>query len=305
VTLLLFAGLALVGLAGLLGLRSLTFAHVQRQKTLAQIDAYGFDPAFRPARAARGPRELVSAVATVVGNRVLRRVGPDRERELRAVLDSAGFFRTSVATFLGYRTLGAAALFAAPLALAAGSGGLGVRGVVGPLFLGGLGWVLPKFVLERRAAHRLAQVDREVPELVDLLVTTVEAGVGFAAALQLAARSIRGPLGEELRLALQEQSMGLTTNEALRNLAARVDSPAIRTFIQALLQGESLGVSIGKVLRDLATDMRKRRRQAIEERAQKAPTKILFPLVCLILPAMFIVTIGPVAITVVRVLGSS
>lgn len=304
-TLLLFAGLALVGLTGLLCLRSLTFAHAQRQQTLAQIDAYGFDPAFRRVRAARGPRQVVSAGATLVGGRLVHRVGADRERELRSVLDSAGLFRTSVATFLGYRALGAAALFAAPLVLAAGGGGLGLRGVVGPVFLGGLGWLLPKFVLERRATSRLAQVDREVPELVDLLVTTVEAGVGFAAALQLAARSIRGPLGEELRLALQEQSMGLTTDEALRNLAARVDSPAIRTFIQALLQGESLGVSIGKILRDLAADMRKRRRQAIEERAQKAPTKILFPLVCLILPAMFIVTLGPVAITIVRVLGSA
>ena len=100
--------------------------------------------------------------------------------------------------------------------------------------------------------------------------------------------------GQELRVALREQSLGLTPEEALRNLSHRVDSSAMRAFTQALVQGESLGVSIGAILRDLAIDMRKRRRQAAEERAQKTPTKILFPLIALILPAMFIVTLGPV-----------
>jgi tight adherence protein C len=169
----------------------------------------------------------------------------------------------------------------------------------------GLGWILPGYVVKKRARSRIDQVDREVPELVDLLVTTVEAGVAFAAGIQLAARSIRGPLGEELRLVLREQSLGLTPAEALRNLSARVDSPALRAFTQALIQGEALGVSIGKVLRELAIDMRKRRRQAAEERAQKTPTKILFPLVALILPAMFILTLGPVLARVIEFFGSS
>ena len=108
-----------------------------------------------------------------------------------------------------------------------------------------------------------------MPELVDLLVTTVEAGVGFASALQLA------------------------------------DSSATRAFTQALLQGESLGVSIGTILRDLAIDMRKRRRQLAEERAQKTPTKILFPLIVLILPAMFIVVLGPALLDIIEFLGAA
>jgi tight adherence protein C len=165
-----------------------------------------------------------------------------------------------------------------------------------------MGWFLPNVVVQRRARLRVEEIDREVPELVDLLVTTVEAGVGFAAALQLASRSIEGPLGQELRLALREQSLGLTPEEALQNLAVRVDSPATRMFTQALLQGESLGVSIGTILRDLAIDMRKRRRQSAEERAQKTPTKILFPLIVLILPAMFIVVMGPAIMDIARFL---
>jgi tight adherence protein C len=304
-TLLLFAGLALIGLSGVLLLRTLTFADARRRQALSHIAAYGFDSEVRPARQQRGLREVGSTVATAVGTRLVQRIGPDREGQLRSVLDSAGFYRMSATTFLGYRALGAVALPALTLFLATLGGGVSPRAILGAAFLGGAGWVMPKFIVERRGTKRLAEVDREVPELVDLLVTTVEAGVGFGAALQLAARSIRGPLGQELRLSLHEQTMGLTTDEALRNLADRVDSPAIRAFIQSLLQGEALGVSIGKVLRDLAVDMRKRRRQGAEERAQKAPTKILFPLVLLILPAMFIVTLGPVAVTIIKVLGSS
>jgi tight adherence protein C len=304
VTLLLLASLALVGISSILVLRLATFGRVRRSRTLAQIDAYGFESA-TAANESRGLGDVVRAVATALGTGLLVRIGPERERALRSILDSAGFYRTRTATFLGARALAAAGLPFVALALAAASGGIGARMVLGGLFLGAAGWILPKFVLERRGRARLEQVDREVPELVDLLGTTVEAGVGFAAALQLAARSIRGPLGEELRLALHEQSMGLTTDEALRNMAGRIDSPAVRQFVQALRQGEALGVSIGKILRDLAVDMRLRRRQAAEERAQKAPTKILFPLVVLILPAMFIVTLGPVVVQIMRVLGAS
>jgi tight adherence protein C len=129
--------------------------------------------------------------------------------------------------------------------------------------------------------------------------------VGFAASLQFVVRRIEGPLGQELRLALREQNMGLTIEEALENMLDRVDSLSLRTFVQAILQGQTLGVSIGKILRDLAVDMRKRRRQMAEERAQTAPTKILFPLVILILPALMIVSLGGPLIGLARSLGSA
>jgi tight adherence protein C len=139
------------------------------------------------------------------------------------------------------------------------------------------------------------EIDLEVPELVDLLVTTVEAGVGFGTALQLVARRVEGPLGQELRITLREQGMGLTIENALENMRNRIDTLSVRTFVQAIVQGQLLGVSIGKILRDLAVDMRKRRRQMAEERAQKMPTKILFPLIFLIMPALFIIVLfGPI-----------
>ena len=159
-------------------------------------------------------------------------------------------YQTTVASFVGSRIL---ALRPArrSSSCSRSRGGLDLRLFVGGVLMMVMGWYLPYVRVQRRARLRLEQIDREVPELVDLLVTTVEGGVGFAAGLQLASRSIEGPLGQELRLALREQSLGLTPEEALRNLSLRVDSPATRAFTQALVQGESLGVSIGAILRDL------------------------------------------------------
>lgn len=293
--LMLILGLSLIAASGVLVLRSFALAQSKRRRTLDQIAVYGFHSSLPAADESSDLRGAFDELAEATGAKALARFDGlrARERDVSDLLKSAGMYGTSVASFVGARIL--ATLFGpALLFLLLLSGGLNMQ-----LFLGGcaltlMGWYLPYVRVKRQARLRLEQIDREVPELVDLLVTTVEAGVGFAAALQLASRSIEGPLGQELRLALREQSLGLTPEEALRNLSLRVDSVATRAFTQALVQGESLGVSIGTVLRDLAIDMRKRRRQSAEERAQKTPTKILFPLIALLLPAMFIVTMGPV-----------
>ena len=303
-TLFLLSGLALIGVACVLVLRSMSLARARQRATLAQISSYGFSPSSSANARSLDFRGVLENAAAGAGARVIRRFGGERERTLRRELDAAGMYRTSVASFLGYRVL-ATAVPVGLVALNALGGTLGVRAVLLGVWGTALGWFVPGYLVKRRARSRIEQVDREVPELVDLLVTTLEAGVAFAGGIQLAARSIRGPLGDELRLVLQEQSLGLTPVEALRNLSGRVDSPALRAFTQALIQGEALGVSIGKVLRDLAVDMRKRRRQAAEERAQKTPTKILFPLVALILPAMFILTLGPVLARVMEFFGST
>jgi tight adherence protein C len=296
-TLFLLLGLSLTTAAGVLVLRAFALARTERRRSLDQISGYGFRSA---APAAEEPADLRLAfgdLATATGKRALARFEGLREGErgVRELLNSAGLYGTSVASFVGTRLL-CAATGPAVLFLLALTGGLDLRLLLAGGLLTVMGWYLPNVRLQRRARLRVEEIDREVPELVDLLVTTVEGGVGFAAGLQLASRSIEGPLGQELRLALREQSLGLTPEEALRNLSERVDSPAARAFTQALVQGESLGVSIGTILRDLATDMRKRRRQAAEERAQKTPTKILFPLIGLILPAMFILNLGPIVL---------
>ena len=301
----LLTGLALIGLASALVIRSFSLGRARQRETMQQIAAYGFRSAAPKTAPPRDLRVVAHAAASTIGSRWLARLDEVQQRHLRRQLDAAGLYHTSVEAFLGYRVFAIAAPAVLISLLALAGGGLGARGIVAAVWLGFLGWLSPKYFVKRCERQRIELVDREVPELVDLLVTTVEAGVAFAGGLQLAARGIRGPLGEELRLVLQEQSLGLSPDEALRNLSTRVESPALRAFTQALIQGESLGVSIGKVLRDLAVDMRKRRRQSAEERAQKTPTKILFPLVGLILPAMFILTLGPVMMRVTDFFGSS
>jgi tight adherence protein C len=300
----LLIGLALTGLAVAVGVRTLAFDHLRRRETLAQIDAYGFDGT-RPEAAPRPSlREQVNQAATAIGTLALRWQSEAKQRKLLTLLRRAGHYRTKPETFLGYRIAAATLLPLFWLLLLVNGGAFGVKALGIVCLVGCFAWILPTFVLERRATKRLHQVDREMPELVDLLVTTVEAGVGFASSLQLVARRVEGPLGQELRLALQEQNMGMTIEDALRHMLERIDSASVRAFVQAILQGQMLGVSIGKILRDLAVDMRKRRRQAAEERAQKAPTKILFPLVILILPALLIVCLGGPLIGLVHNLGS-
>jgi tight adherence protein C len=302
---LLLLGLMLTGAAFALSARALAFGGLRREETFAQITTYGFSQRViaQETHERRGLRAAANQLAERIGVPALRALGERHERELRTILRSAGLYKTAPATFVGYRLLAVVLLPAWLLLMNAGS--LGIRQVALSLFAGVMGWVLPSFTIKRRASRRVEKIDLEMPELVDLLVTTVEAGVGFAAALQMVARRVEGPLGQELRLTLQEQSMGLTIEDSLQNMLGRVDSMSVRTFVQAIIQGQMLGVSIGKILRDLAIDMRKRRRQMAEERAQKAPTKILFPLVFLILPALMIIVLGGPVMGLGRALGGN
>jgi tight adherence protein C len=218
---------------------------------------------------------------------------------------AAGIYGLAPRKFLGYRILGAIALPAIWLWLAstgAYSGAITVLAIPVAMLIG---WTIPMTLVRRRSRARFEQIDYELPNLIDLLVVTVEAGMGFTGSLQLAAERFSGPLGDELRLTLQEQSMGLAPREALRNLLERCETPLMRSFVRAVLQGETLGVSIGQIMRDLAVEMRKRRRAAAEERAQKAPIKLLFPLVFLIFPAMFVVILGPAIFSLMNAFGGS
>ncbi len=303
--LVLLLGLMFLGLAVALALRAARGAGASgsKREILSQVAAYGFSSGEAPAVAQPNPLQT-REIANMIGLRLVQRLQAEQARELRQLLNSAGYYRTTVTQYLGYRALAVVGLPLVVLFLGILAGGIGFITVVIAAIAGALGLILPKTLVERKAAQRTARIDYEVPELVDLLVTTIEAGVGFGTALQLSARRVRDPLGAELRLTLGEQAMGLTMNEALQNMLERTSrSTSMRAFVQAIVQGETLGVSIGKTLRDLAVDMRKRRRQAAEERAQKAPIKLLFPLAFLILPAMMIVILGPAVRAISHGLG--
>ena len=299
--LLLFA-LALVAVAAVLLLRGATMARARAAENLAQIDSYGYtgaDPA--PESVARN---VLDSVASRAGEAVAQRVSGEYEAKIRTLLMSAGMYTLRPRRFLGYRLLTALAL--PPMFLWTMSRGTMptfVLILMFPLVIF-LSWWLPLQIVRMRARRRLKEIDYELPELIDLLVVTVEAGLGFTGSIQMAAERLRGALGEELRLAIQEQKMGLSSEDALRNMLERADTPSMRSFVRSILQGETLGVSIGQIMRNLATEMRKRRKAAAEERAQKAPVKILFPLVFLIFPAMFLVVLGPVFFHFARTFGT-
>jgi tight adherence protein C len=293
VILILIVGLLLAGTAVALAARALAMPRARTAESLAQIADYGYAGPRAP-RSRQGPLTgALDSLANRTGAWVAKRVGSLREAKLRDELMAAGIYGLTPRKFMGYRILSTIGFPTLWLWSSSTGGYPALLNVFGLLFCAVLGWMGPIVVVRKRAQRRLAQVDYELPELIDLLVVTVEAGLGFSGSLQVASERLRGPLGDELRLAMQEQTMGLTTSEALSNMLTRCQTPLMRSFVRAVLQGETLGVSIGKIMRDLATDMRKRRRQSAEERAQKAPVKILFPLVFLIFPAMFVVLLGP------------
>ena len=300
----LLIGLVLTGTSVVLVLRSFGFGRAGSEGALARIAAYGFrEREVVPSQAPRRPvGSQLDALAGTIGDLLSRRTKRSGEAELRDALQSAGMYTTSPRKFMGYRLILAVALPLLWLWLSS-SGGSPVQVFFGFFVAVVLGWRGPLIWVKRRARLRMEQIDYEIPELIDLLVTTVEAGMSFSASLQLATRRFKGPLGQELRLAIQEQEMGLATNDALENMLSRANTSAMRSFVRSVLQVETLGVSIGKVLRDLAVEMRKRRRQQAEERAQKAPTKMLFPLILLIFPAIFLVLLGPAAIEILNALN--
>lgn len=302
--LLLILGLALFGaVAALIG-RAIALPRLRAMDHLGRLDAYGF--------AAATPKDQGSQrTLTGVFDGVVRRLGALfagrvkglSEAEMRRELMAAGLYRTPPVVFIGYRVISAVSTPATVGWLVTSAGLAGGVAVVGVLFAVATGWTAPMTLVRRRARRRLERIDEDLPEVVDLLVVTVEAGLGLGGSLQLAAERSPGPLGDELRLAMQEQTMGLPTEEALDNILTRSDTPAMRSFVRSLRQGEALGVSIGQIMRGLALEMRKRRRAAAEQRAQKAPVKMLFPLVALIFPALFVVLLTPAVISFIEAFG--
>jgi tight adherence protein C len=176
--------------------------------------------------------------------------------------------------------------------------GLRFYGVI--LVVGGIGTLLPGAMLDMKAKARQEGIRRALPDTMDLLTISVEAGLGFDAALGQVVRSTEGPLAQEIARMLQEMQVGVSRADALRAMAERNDVEELRGFVLAMVQAEQFGVSISKVLRSQAKQLRLKRRQRAEEKAMKVPVKILFPLIFCILPAMFVVLLGPGIIRVMQ-----
>jgi tight adherence protein C len=166
--------------------------------------------------------------------------------------------------------------------------------------LAALGWFAPTMWIYQLGYDRTEKLRNELPDAIDLLTISVEAGLAFDAALAQVARNTEGPLGQEFFRVLQEMQIGTGRLDALRALSERTNLDELRVFVGALVQAESFGIPIANVLRVQSREMRVKRRQRAEEKAAKVPVKILFPLIFCIMPALFIVVLGPAAIIMIQ-----
>ena len=208
-----------------------------------------------------------------------------------ARLMSAGMRNTSPSAFLAAKAF--FGLLGLVLGIVVASSVSGPQGMLIVVLLTAMGFFGPPYVIFLRARRRQESVSADLPDALDLLAVSVEAGLGFDGAIAKLTEHMEGDLIDEFEFALGEMRVGEGRAEALKKMAERVPAHEMASFVRAIVQADQLGISLGRLLRVQATDARLKRQAAAEEKAMKAPIKMLFPMVLFIFPAMFIVILGP------------
>jgi tight adherence protein C len=234
---------------------------------------------------------------------VVLRVNPKMSIEsVQTKILSAGLGRRLTATgFLASKGFGVVGGLV--LALLFGAGSRGATGLFFILAFSGCGFFAPDGLLTMMIRRRKDEIGAALPDALDLLAVSVEAGLGFDGAIAKLTEFMDGPLVDEFSLMLSEMRIGETRAEALKRLAVRVPTPEVSAFVRSIVQSDQLGTSLGRILKVQATDTRLRRQAAAEEKAMKAPIKMLFPTVLFIFPSMFIVILGPALMNIQALFG--
>ncbi len=256
------------------------------------------------------PKELNSELDRSFADRVIeplqqralsvsRRVsGADTAERIRRKLDLAGNpAGWTVDRVLSGKVIGAVLglMFGLAFSLMLHSPTMKILVVVGVTVAG---FFAPNLYLYQRTHERSEQLQRELPDAIDLLTISVESGLGFDAAVQQVARNTEGPLAEEFSRVLREMQIGQGRADALRALGERTNVGDVRTFVGAMVQADSFGIPIAQVLRVQSAEIRVKRRQRAEEKAQQVPVKITIPLIFCILPTLFIAVMGPAVLSI-------
>ena len=304
----LLVGLLLAAGGGTLAVTALrrpaTDTEIDAEAVLAELNGTDDEPVLDEFTA-RLHEPIVSRLFRPLGRQLAGRVSGllphKRIEELRQKLLVAGLSTViGPEEFVVLQSVAAGVGLLAGLILArlAGQGGFGALRLIAISVA--MGIFTPVAWLRRKRDERQASIRQDLPDILDLMAISVEAGVGFEGAIEVVTRHFHSPLAIELGRTLREMELGLPRREALQNLKRRTEVPELSNFVLILVQADALGMPIGRVLRTQAVEMRSKRRQWAREKAGKLPVKMLIPLTLFILPALFVVVLGPAAVSLVK-----
>jgi tight adherence protein C len=264
----------------------------ERERSMNRASSYGFVRIASPMDAKRFRERAMEPMRESMAQWVLK-VNPRTSMEgISLKLLGAGLGRRVTPTgFLAAK--GVLAVGGAMLGVMFSSMAGSATGLLFTVALGAAGFFAPDYFVNVKARTRRERVRADLPDALDLLAVSVEAGLGFDGAIAKITEHMEGPLADEFGLTLGEMRIGESRQDALKRMSDRVDAPELSSFTRAIIQADQLGTSLGRILRVQAADSRLRRQAAAEEKAMKAPIKMLFPTVLFIFPAIFLVILGP------------
>ncbi len=276
-------------------------------RSLEVLEAFSSAPASMTDEFDPGFKTRVLDPTNAWFGRLGRRLTPgDHQARMRAKLDAAGNpSGWSVEKITQLKASGFVAGLAGAMALVLVAGFSTRVSVVVAVVLSLAGYYGVDLWLYQKASDRAGSMRKDIADSIDLLTISVEAGLGFDAALAHVAKNTEGPLADEFARMLQEMQIGMGRSQALRALGERSQPAELRSFTTAMIQADAFGIPVGKVLRVQSSELRLKRRQSAEEKAQKVPVKILFPLIFFILPTLFLIVMGPGVISLMSSFGEA